>query len=171
MSLPANSRLRRSGGVALVAALALAGCGSGDEKAGSASGSGDQLTLDRGALTAKADAICATYRSKFVDIRLPSDLTDLTSVAKYAAASHDLFQQRHAELAALMPDDTITSQWDAFIVADRRNVDVVGRLEAAARTKVVAKIAQVTGDSQPVLKKAVAAADAIGATGCGSGPG
>lgn len=177
MSLPVNSRPRRSVGIALVAAvaiaaLALAGCGSSDEKGGSASGSGDRPTLNRAALAAQADAICATYRSKFLDtVELPSDLTDLASVGAYAAASHDLFQQRHAELAALMPDDTIKSQWDAFITADQGNVDVVGQLEAAAKTKVVAKIAQVTGDSQSVLKKAVAAADAVGATGCGSGPG
>lgn len=129
-------------------------------------------TGGRWAGAAQADAICATYRSKFLDtVELPSDLTDPASVGAYAAASHDLFQQRHAELAALTPDDTSKSQWDAFIVADQRNVDVVGRLELAARTKVVANIAQVTGDSEPVLKRAVVAADAIGATVCGSGPG
>ncbi len=80
-------------------------------------------------------------------------------------------RQRHAELAALTPDDATKPQWDAFVVADQGNTDVIGRLEAAAKTKVVAKIAKVTGDSQSVLKKAVAAADAVGATGCGSGPG
>lgn len=157
--------------LALVAPV-LAGCGSGEGEGGPTSGSGDQQALYRSALTAKADAICATYRSKFLDtIKLPSDLTDLTSVGAYAAASHDLFQRRHAELTALKPDDTTRSQWDAFLAADQGNVDVVGRLETAAKTKVVANIARVTGESQVVLKKAVAAADAVGATGCGSGPG
>lgn len=155
-----------------LAAPVLAGCGSSDEKGGATSGSGDQQALDRSTLAAKADAICATYRGKFLDtVKLPSDLTDLASVGTYAAASHDLFQQRHAELAALTPDDTTKSQWDAFIAADQGNVDVVGRLEAAAKTKVVANIARVTGESQSALSKAVAAADAVGATGCGSGPG
>jgi len=159
--------------VALAAVAAvLAGCGSSDEQGGAKSGSGDRQTLDRSALVAKADAICSAYRSTFLDtIKVPRDLTDLTSVATYEAASHDLFQARHAELAALTPDDTTKPQWDAFIAADQGNVDVVGRLEAAAKTKVVATLARVTGESQDVLKKAVAAADAVGATGCGSGPG
>lgn len=155
-----------------LAAPVLAGCGSSDEKGGSASGSGQQQALDRSALAAQADAICATYRSKFLDtVTLPSDLTDLASVGAYAAASHDLFRQRHAELAALEPDDATKPLWKAFVAADQGNVDVIGRLEAAAKTKVVANIATVTGESQSVLKKAVAAADAVGATGCGSGPG
>ena len=167
----------RFGRVALLAAFALVapvlvGCGSSGEQGGSTSGSSDQRTLDRSALVAKADAICSAYRTKFLDtVKLPSDLTDLRGVAAYAAASHDLFQTRHAELAALKPDAATTSQWEAFIDADQGNVDVVGRLEAAARSKVVANIARVTGDSQSVLEKAVAAADAVGATGCGSGPG
>jgi len=158
--------------VLALAAPVLAGCGSGDENGGSTGRSGGRQTLSRSALAAEADGICATYRSKFLDtVTLPTDLTDLASVGAYAAASHDLFQQRHAELVGLTPDDATKPDWDAFIAADQGNVDVVGRLEAAAKTKVVANIAQVTGESQAVLQKAVAAADAVGATGCGSGPG
>ena len=154
-----------------LAAPVLAGCGSSKEKGGSTSGSAGQQTLGRSALDAKADAICATYRSKFLDIKLPTDLTDVASIGTYAEAAHGLFRNRHVELAALRPDDATKPQWDAFITADQATTDLLGQLEAAAKTKVVARIAQVTGQSQVVLQKAAAAADAVGATGCGSAAG
>ena len=143
---------------------ALSGCGSGDQQTGTTGGGG----LDRAALAARANAICAKYRSRFLDISLPTDLTDLKAVARYAADSHSLFQERHAELAALTPDATAAPRWKAFIAANRKTTDVLGELEAAARAKDVTAMANVTTKSQTLLQQGLAAADAAGATGCGS---
>lgn len=102
--LGSMSKLRAVGAlIALgLAAPVLAGCGSSDEKDGSTSGSGYRQTLDRGALVAEADAICKTYRSKFLDIELPSDLTDLPGRSLEVADRSRFGRQATAEPLRLL---------------------------------------------------------------------
>jgi hypothetical protein len=135
-----------------LSAAALAACGSSD--------SGDSSTLDRSALAAKADAICAAA---------PNTKSSAKSIAGVVAFLNKAIAARaklYDELAALKPDDATKAQWDA-VLADLKQANAyVPKLLAAAKAQDGLRYRQLLPPWFAADRKASAAATRLGTTHC-----
>lgn len=135
-----------------LAAGTLAACGSSD--------SGGSSTLDRAALAAKADALCAAAPDT---TGAPKDLAGVVTFLQQAI---DQRAKLYDQLAALKPDDATKAQWDA-VLADLKQANAyVPKLLAAAKAKDGAAYRQLLAPWIAADRKASAAATRLGTTHC-----
>jgi len=132
----------------------------------SACGGSDDATLDKTKLAAKADAICKSTNAKLQKLQQPQTIEQAATY--YDALSKGLDAQE-ASFKALKPADDVKAQWNAFLALVAQNGTKVHALVDAAKTKDNAKGKATAAQIQALTPKLNAAADALGAKGCGSG--
>jgi hypothetical protein len=101
-----------------VAGLGLAGCGDG--------------RLSSGDFLARADAVCAAYRSAVA--RLPRPET-FAQTAQLVDESLPLYESALRKLASLRPPPEEESATHAWLAADRRVIATMRALRAAAKRR------------------------------------
>jgi len=150
-----TSSLRTTCALAVaVPVLALSACGGSDD------------TLSKSKIAAKADAICKTTNAKLKTLAQPQNIQQ--AAVYYAALAKELDAQE-ADFKNLKPADDVKAQWNAFLALVAQNGTLVHQLVTAAKTTDNAKGKATATQIQALTPKLNAAADAIGATGCGSG--
>jgi hypothetical protein len=134
---------------------AVAGCGS--------SSSSDKLS--RKQLTAKASAICQAATNQGKAVKAPSSFQDANAAAAYFDKVEPIVSKATAKLASLTPDDTVSSDWNAYMKVRRDS----GALLKTIRHKADTKDASGLKDLQraPALgAKEASAARKLGAPAC-----
>ncbi len=140
-----------------VPALALTACGSSSDK-----------SLDQKALAAKADAICVSYNKQAKAIAQPKNINDPAQAAAYFQAAHDLAKKQRDELGGLKPADAVKTKWAAYLAAYDEGTTYFQQLADAAKAKDQAAGQKLLTGFQTLSTKINGAADAVGATTCGS---
>ncbi len=135
-----------------LAAGTLAACGSSD--------SGGSSTLDRTALAAKADELCAAAPAA------PQAPKDLAELVPFLQTLSDQRAKLYDQLAALTPDDATKAEWDAVLANYRQANTYVPKLLAAAKAKDGAAYRQQLAPWIAADRKASAAATRLGTTHC-----
>ena len=150
-----NSRRAAGVLVAATAALALAACGSSSD------------TLSKSDLAAKANAICKTYNDKGRAIAKPT-ANDPAQIAAYWTAAAKLVEEQQAKLRALKPADDVKADWNAYLALNDQGIADVPAVIAAANAKDAAAYSAASAKLKALSAKINPAADALGATTCGS---
>lgn len=142
---------------AVLAALALAGCGGGDDDEG----------LGKAALAKAADKICADYTQRGKDLGQP-DLTDPAQAEDYFNKARDLTQEQQDELDALEPAEGVKKEYDAFLASSAKATKLLGDLAAAAKAKDQDKGVELANQLPSLSTEVNEAAEAVGAEACAS---
>lgn len=147
--------------VVLLAGATVAGCGGGGGSPATVS-----TGLSRTALAARADAICRDYQSRAKQIRYPA-VASVADTASYNDRIAGLYDGSLTALEAIKPATGVSSAWDEFLAAYRREVALVDQIRASTdggRTDVAiaARFRQVTGAADT-------AASTLGAKVCAAG--
>ena len=138
-------------------ALALASCGSSSDSG-----------LSKTKLAAKANAICANYNKQAKALKQPSNINDPAQAAAYFQAAHDLAKKQSDEFGSLKPASDVKTQWNTFIAAYDAGTAYLQQLADAATAKDATKGQTLVAGFPAVSNKVNTAADAFGATTCGS---
>ena len=141
--------------------LAIAGCG------GSSSGSSSGLS--KAQLASKTDAICSSASAQIKNIQVPGDLTtNRSAAAHYFDQIAPLYEQAILQFRALKPAPSVAAQWDSTVTKFAAVKVLVDDLKAKADSGDRSGIA-LLNQIRPLTSAANQAANALGATTCGSG--
>lgn len=164
-----TSSLRRTATLALVVpALALTACGGDDKTSTTATTTAAAPAgLAQAALATKANAICKAANDKAKTVDLPQAADGAAAAATYFDALAAIAADQQQALAALTPANTVKVKWAAFLALNQEATDTVQDLPAAIRSSQ-AKAKVLTDKVGTLSTKINVAADALGATTCGS---
>jgi hypothetical protein len=145
--------------LATIAALGLAACGGDDEGGGGGA-------LAKADIAKKANEICAKYDKEADGIKEPTNIANATEAAPYFRSIADIGQKRQDELEGLEPADEVKADYESFTTEQKKLVDLVDQIAAAAEAKDAQKGAELLQQASTADKPAEAAAKKIGATTC-----
>ncbi len=109
-------RRARATAILVGAVVALAACGKG---------SGDEDELSRTALPPKANPICAKAVKELTAVRQPIGFTSPTQAGTYFRAVQRIRGRAAGELSKLKPDDDVKADYDAYLAAQREELNLV----------------------------------------------
>lgn len=148
--------------------LALGACGSDDKGTTSATTTAAAPAgLDQAALATKANAICKTANDKAKTVDEPQVSGGAAAVSAYFAALAAIAADQQQSLEALTPADAVKAKWETFLQLNREATETVQELPAAIKDSE-AKAKALSAKVGTLSPKINAAADAFGATICGS---
>jgi hypothetical protein len=167
-----NLRLRASAvaGIATFA-LAIAGCGGGDDTSSTTAGasgasgaSGTALTQDE--FVSQANAICADANSQVEALAAPTN--DVQGLGDYAATIVKISAPLIDQMAAIVPPADLQAQFDDYVQSIRDSSDTAQKLADAAKAgdtaQVNSLVAQLQKDNNDDEAKA------LGLTECAKDP-
>ena len=143
---------RRAPACALAAALAVAGCGGGDE-------------LGKAELAKKADAICIKYTKQAENLGQPN-LSDPKKAEGYFNKAKDLAQKQQDELTDLTPASDVKADYSKLTKASQGATDLLGDLAKAAGDQDKKKATELAQKLEPLSADVKSAANSIGADSC-----
>jgi hypothetical protein len=137
-----------------VAGVALVGCGS-------SSNSG----LQRSALVAKANAICASANTQANAIRQPSSFQNPAVAAAYFDKIEPIAFSSTEQLQKLSPDSSVSADWSAYMTARKNGLSLLQTLDAKAHARDVSGLRDLK--RLPTVSAQLAAiASKLGASDC-----
>jgi hypothetical protein len=141
--------------VALTCVVALSACG------GSSSDS-----LSKSQLADKADSICKSTNAKLKGLGQPTSADQLPDYYQKALA---LAKTQEADLKGLKPADDVKDQWNSMLALVSSSNGLLQQIVDASKTTAgKAKLQSLSAQGEALNTKLNAAADALGATVCGS---
>lgn len=151
------------GCVAAAALVIGGGCGGGDDAPDG---------LARAELTKRADAICAKATDEVARVKPLDEASGSKELTALIGQVRRIAEGQRRELAALEPADDARADFEALLTAERRQLEVLTRLErdaVGARPKrFLGEVARTAAATDEALN---AAADRLGALRCGSAGG
>ena len=159
---------RKFGSAMAVAVLSagLAACGSSSNNKSSSSGSGPALA--KGALIAKANAICLATQTAARKVKAPASLQNPTVAAKYLDKIAPITAKETTDLQALKPADEVKADYTAFLAAQNAANSLIQTIKHKADTKDASglkDLQKAAGTGQKVADTA----NKLGATTCAGG--
>jgi hypothetical protein len=124
-------------GVLATLAIALAGCGGGDDTTGStggasgATGAGGAAPLSQEEFVSQADAICDDVNNQLRDLTAPT-ANDLQSIADYTQQGIAIVEPAFQQFEAITPPEDLQGKWDDYLSAAQRQLELDKQLQAAA---------------------------------------
>lgn len=140
----------------IVGALALAGCGGGDDDGGE--------RLSKAEFVAQADAICRRYEARLDTLGQPTNTTELRSFADKALP---IAKDGREELGELTPPEELEETYDAWLEQGDEAIEIVERLRDAAGENDQAEIQRIAADAQRTDAEANRLAGELGFEQCG----
>lgn len=137
-----------------VIATALAGCG------GSSSN-----RLSRSQIVAKANQICAAGTAAAKRVPQPANIQDAAAAAKYFNAVEPIASRSTAQLAALKPDDSVKSDWNAYLATRRTGLALLETIRRKANAHDPSGLIDLQ-HSVGLQQQVIAAAKTLGADQC-----
>jgi hypothetical protein len=140
---------------AACAALAVAGCGGGD----------DNKTLSYSDFGKKADEICTDVNAKTDPIGAKLN-GKVDNDAQYYSQLIPAVEQGRKDFAELKPPDELKPDFDKFLAATDQQIANAKKAEAAAKAGNQAEYIATIKSTQPIQQESNAAASKLGAAVC-----
>jgi hypothetical protein len=137
------------------AALAVAGCGGGD----------DNKTLSYSDFGKKADEICTQVNAKTDPIGQKLN-GKVDNDAQYYSQLIPAVEQGRSDFADLKPPDELKADFDKFLAATDQQIANAKKAEAAAKAGKQAEYIAIVKSTQPIQQESNAAASKLGAAVC-----
>lgn len=121
------------------AAIAIAGCGGGDDSpsttasstvSGATGANGAATPLSQEDFVSQGNMICADVNTQLAALEPPTD--DTQSIATYAAAGLAIVDPAMAEFQALTPPADLQAKYDAYLALVAKQIETQEALQAAA---------------------------------------
>ncbi len=135
-----------------VVLVALAGCGGGGGK-----------TLSHDEFVKQANAICADYNSRIKALGTPSGISDLVAFAQKAIP---IAKEDVDKFARLKPPKQDAAGATTFVADGRKVIDLITKLEAAAKKGDVAAVQALAKQGQANGAKSQKDAQSVGLAEC-----
>jgi hypothetical protein len=151
---------RASACLVLVAFGAVAaGCGA------SSSGGGSSSALSKSQIDTQANAICAAESAAGEAVPTPSNVQDASQTAAYFDKVDPIIGHATTELAALKPDSSVATDWNAYIALRKQEAALIHTIRLKADAKDPSGLTQLQ-NSTALGEKVDTAATAVGAATC-----
>jgi hypothetical protein len=135
-------------------ALAVPGCGGGDD-------GGERLS--KAEFVSRADAVCTRYEARLGALGQPTNVTELRAFADKALP---IAKDGREELGAIRPPAELEDTYDAWLEQGDEAIEIVERLRDAAADNDQAEIQQIAQDAQRADAEANRLAREIGFQQC-----
>ena len=136
---------------AVVAALAAAGCGGGDDR------------LSRSELEQQANGICDGFQRKLDAIEQSSDFETLR---RFAEDARPILKQGVDDLRELRPPEDLEASYTAWVDATAEDLVLIDRVRKAAGRKDAAAIERISNDVSVADERADGMARKLGLDTC-----